>query len=289
MVAVVRRPGSRRSTPPPCSTHCQGKIAHFAVPRYVRFMDALPKNHAERVQKFELRAAGVTPTTRGTARPTATPSCDRAAHAEVTCSPSPAPVRMGSTFGGYLARAGHDVTLVDVDADHIDAVTRHGLVLRHADGRKVDGPTGRDDVGPATRPRPGRRRDRAVQGLGQPRRRRVDRGTPSGRPTWVATLQNGLGNDEALAAVLGPERVLPGTTTAGAHKPEPGVVDVSPITSSGSLDHPARSTRREPGDPGRRRRPDRRRSPTPGCPARCWPMPTSSSGRSWPWPRLPDR
>jgi crotonobetaine/carnitine-CoA ligase len=35
-------------------------MAHFAIPRYVRFMDALPKNHAERIQKFELRDEGVT-------------------------------------------------------------------------------------------------------------------------------------------------------------------------------------------------------------------------------------
>jgi 2-dehydropantoate 2-reductase len=54
-----------------------------------------------------------------------------------------------------------------------------------------------------------------------------------GPATWVATIQNGLGNDAALAAVLGAECVLPGTTTAGAHKPQPGVVDVSPITSDG--------------------------------------------------------
>ena len=59
MVAVVRRPDSDLGAAAVLD-HCQGKIAHFAVPRYVRFMDALPRNHAERVQKTELRAAGVT-------------------------------------------------------------------------------------------------------------------------------------------------------------------------------------------------------------------------------------
>ena len=59
MVAVVRRPDSDLDAAAVLD-HCQGKIAHFAVPRYVRFMDALPRNHAERVQKTELRAAGVT-------------------------------------------------------------------------------------------------------------------------------------------------------------------------------------------------------------------------------------
>ncbi len=59
MVAVVAKPGASVGAAD-ILDYCQGKIAHFAIPRYVRFMDALPRNHAERVQKFELRASGVT-------------------------------------------------------------------------------------------------------------------------------------------------------------------------------------------------------------------------------------
>ena len=59
MVAVTVKPGVE-VTPESILDFCQGKIAHFAVPRYVRFMDSLPKNHAERVQKFELRTEGIT-------------------------------------------------------------------------------------------------------------------------------------------------------------------------------------------------------------------------------------
>jgi crotonobetaine/carnitine-CoA ligase len=62
MVAVVARPGTGLD-PAAILDFCQGRIAHFAVPRYVRFMDALPKNHAERVEKVKLREAGVTPDT----------------------------------------------------------------------------------------------------------------------------------------------------------------------------------------------------------------------------------
>lgn len=62
MIAVVRRPGATLD-PGDLLDFCAGKMAHFAVPRYVRFMDALPRNHAERVQKTELRADGVTPDT----------------------------------------------------------------------------------------------------------------------------------------------------------------------------------------------------------------------------------
>ena len=63
MIAVVLQPGRRIAARAELLDFCQGSIAHFAVPRYVRFMDALPKNHAERVQKFELREDGVTPDT----------------------------------------------------------------------------------------------------------------------------------------------------------------------------------------------------------------------------------
>lgn len=138
---------------------------------------------------------------------------------------------MGSMFGGYLVRAGYDVMLVDVDKCQVDTINEHGLTLRHRDGA--------DEV-------------IAVRATTEPDR---DLGAVDavivlckgwanatvatsvrhavGPDTWVATIQNGLGNDVPLAAVLGAERVLPGTTTAGAFRPEPGVVEVSPITSSG--------------------------------------------------------
>lgn len=43
--------------------HCVANMASFMVPRYVRIVDALPKTPTERVQKFALRAEGVTPDT----------------------------------------------------------------------------------------------------------------------------------------------------------------------------------------------------------------------------------
>lgn len=39
---------------------CVERMPDFMVPRYIRFMPALPKTPTERVQKFELRRAGVT-------------------------------------------------------------------------------------------------------------------------------------------------------------------------------------------------------------------------------------
>ena len=57
MLAVVRRPESE-ITAEELLDYCTGKMPHFAVPRYVRFMDALPRSHAQRVLKPELKAAG---------------------------------------------------------------------------------------------------------------------------------------------------------------------------------------------------------------------------------------
>ena len=35
-------------------------MAHFMVPRYLRFMDALPRSATDKIQKPELRLEGVT-------------------------------------------------------------------------------------------------------------------------------------------------------------------------------------------------------------------------------------
>ncbi|MGZ4152415.1 MAG: AMP-binding protein [Actinomycetota bacterium] len=40
--------------------HCEQRLAYFAVPRYVRVIDRLPKTASERVQKYRLREDGVT-------------------------------------------------------------------------------------------------------------------------------------------------------------------------------------------------------------------------------------
>ena len=34
-------------------------MAHFAVPRYLRFVDSLPKSHAQRILKQELKTEGI--------------------------------------------------------------------------------------------------------------------------------------------------------------------------------------------------------------------------------------
>jgi carnitine-CoA ligase len=38
-------------------------MPRFMIPRYVEFVDELPKTPTDRIRKADLRAAGVTPTT----------------------------------------------------------------------------------------------------------------------------------------------------------------------------------------------------------------------------------
>lgn len=58
MAAIVLKPGSTLS-PEAILDFCTERMAHFAVPRYLRFVDALPKSHAQRILKQELKAEGV--------------------------------------------------------------------------------------------------------------------------------------------------------------------------------------------------------------------------------------
>jgi len=137
---------------------------------------------------------------------------------------------MGSMFGALLHRAGHDVTLVDIDDSQVDAINHHGLVVRSSD----------DEMTvhlPATA-HPRRDLDRVDAAIvlckgwaNESAARSIEHALHPASP--VVTIQNGLGNDLGLGAVLGPDRIVSGTTTAGAHRPAPGVVHLSPITSTG--------------------------------------------------------
>jgi carnitine-CoA ligase len=59
LAAVVVRAGAAL-TPAALLDHCQQRLPHFAVPRYVRFVDELPKTPSQRIEKYKLRADGVT-------------------------------------------------------------------------------------------------------------------------------------------------------------------------------------------------------------------------------------
>lgn len=143
---------------------------------------------------------------------------------------------MGSVYGGHLALAGNAVTLVDVREDHVAAIRERGLVMH----RPAEGPV--TVRLPATTD-PARELgdvDAALflcKGFDTVAAARSVVGVV-GPDAWAVTVQNGLGNDRALAEVFPADRVVPGTTTVGAMTDGPGEVTMSPGTAHGeSLTH----------------------------------------------------
>jgi crotonobetaine/carnitine-CoA ligase len=61
-ICVVLKPGATL-TPEELISHCNDRMPYFAVPRFVEFMESLPKTPTERVQKYLLKQAGITPKT----------------------------------------------------------------------------------------------------------------------------------------------------------------------------------------------------------------------------------
>ncbi len=61
-ICVVLRPGAKL-TPEELIAYANDRMPYFTIPRYVEFMDSLPKTPTERVQKYLLKQAGITPNT----------------------------------------------------------------------------------------------------------------------------------------------------------------------------------------------------------------------------------
>lgn len=59
MVCLTLKPG-QKLTPTDLMVHCEGQMAYFMMPRYIRIMDRLPKTPTERIKKAQLREEGVT-------------------------------------------------------------------------------------------------------------------------------------------------------------------------------------------------------------------------------------
>jgi crotonobetaine/carnitine-CoA ligase len=56
-LAIVRRPGSRLD-PEELIEFCQEKLPRYMVPRYLEFVDALPRTPTDKIAKYRLRAEG---------------------------------------------------------------------------------------------------------------------------------------------------------------------------------------------------------------------------------------
>lgn len=126
---------------------------------------------------------------------------------------------IGGTMGAYLARAGHDVTLVDSVAEHVDAMRREGLrISGPIDEFTVRAPaftpetiTGTwDTIMLATKAHHTADATRAL----------VPHLAPNG---CVISVQNGL-NELSISAIVGAERTVGAFVNFGADYLEPGVI-----------------------------------------------------------------
>ena len=57
--AVLDAIAAEHQAPEAILDFCTDKMPHFAVPRYLRFVDSLPRSHAQRILKQELKAEGI--------------------------------------------------------------------------------------------------------------------------------------------------------------------------------------------------------------------------------------
>jgi len=126
---------------------------------------------------------------------------------------------IGGTLGAFLARAGHDITLVDVATDHVDAINAHGL--------RIAGPIANFTV-PLTAQPPNRLSgswDTIILATKAHHTFAAARALLPhlSRAGCVISAQNGL-NELEIAAVVGEPRTVGAFVNFGADYMEPGVI-----------------------------------------------------------------
>lgn len=126
---------------------------------------------------------------------------------------------VGAYYGGRLAAAGADVTFL-VRRD-LEIWRKHGLRVRSVHGDFDVCP-----VAAAARPEEIGPRDLVIIALKATANDTFDHLLPPllGPRTRLLTLQNGLGNDDLLAAKFGPERVMGGLCFVCINRADDGVI-----------------------------------------------------------------
>jgi 2-dehydropantoate 2-reductase len=128
---------------------------------------------------------------------------------------------MGGIIGGSLQLAGHDVTLIDVAAAAVEAINKHGLRIEEKDGSdrivRIRASRTPQDVGLV---------DVILNFVKCYHTEAAVRAAAPmvGAATVFLTLQNGWGNADRIAAIMGQERVLVGLTYHGGTLLAPGHV-----------------------------------------------------------------
>jgi len=128
---------------------------------------------------------------------------------------------IGSVFGGFLRRAGHDVVLVG-RRPHIEAIAREGLKISGIWGEhRIEGLRTLESVAEAA----GERFDFVLLSVKsydtEPAMEELARAGLEGAPP-VVSLQNGLGNVETIARFVGAGRTIGGRVIFGVEILAPG-------------------------------------------------------------------
>ncbi|MHC4249338.1 MAG: ketopantoate reductase family protein [Planctomycetota bacterium] len=130
---------------------------------------------------------------------------------------------VGSAFGGMLRLAGHDVALLGRNRDHMRAISERGLRVTGLWGERTtegfDVLSGADEVADADYV--------LVTTKSFDTAAIMDEVAPRARAAQFVTLQNGLGNVEAVSERVGPERTIGGMVIIGFEITSPGIVAVT--------------------------------------------------------------
>jgi len=127
---------------------------------------------------------------------------------------------IGSLLGGFFKKAGYDATLIDNSVERSHIVSKQGLFISGVSGdhhvmipstTKSDFHGNFDLIFVCVKAYDTEQAVRKNMSL-------------IGPNTTMITLQNGLGNIETIIEIIGPEKVLAGTTTMGAFQEKPGYI-----------------------------------------------------------------
>ena len=129
---------------------------------------------------------------------------------------------LGSTIGGTLAMGGNDVHFVDMWQKHVDLINKDGLHMTNEKEDwyvRVDARTTADTIGEADLVIVLVKSFATKQAVEQLKQTNV-----IGKNTLVMSLQNGLGNEETIASVIGSENVISGKTYVGGRLIQAGYI-----------------------------------------------------------------
>lgn len=129
---------------------------------------------------------------------------------------------LGSTIGGTLAMGGNDVHFIDMWQEHVDLINKDGLHMTNEKEDwyvRVDARTTADTIGEADLVIVLVKSFATKQAVEQLKQTNV-----IGKNTLVMSLQNGLGNEETIASVIGSENVISGKTYVGGRLIQAGYI-----------------------------------------------------------------